>query len=130
MIKPLKYMLKEEAILTTERPRTINWRKPNKTRMTLFRLNTAYVLEPHTAIRREKRAGKNKDTNVGRFDETRGKQSLLTDNGYPTKNTQDSTDSIPCIAAVDGNSGVKPTLGYTQKSNTSYVCCSVNDLVR
>jgi len=48
----------EERILTAERAMTTNSRETNNTRIILFRLNTAYALEPHTAIRREKRVSK------------------------------------------------------------------------
>ena len=51
---------REEMILTIERPMTTNSREPNITTITLLRLNTAYVLEPHTAVSPEDRVGKKK----------------------------------------------------------------------
>jgi len=47
-------------ILTIERPMTTNSREPNITRIILLRSNTAYVLEPHTAVSPEGRVGKTK----------------------------------------------------------------------
>jgi len=49
-----KHMWKEEIILTTARARTSNSREPNMTRITLLRLNTAYALEPQTAVLQER----------------------------------------------------------------------------
>ena len=50
----------EEMVLTIERPMTTNSREPNITRIILLRSNTAYVLEPHTAVSPEDRVCKTK----------------------------------------------------------------------
>jgi hypothetical protein len=49
-IKPFRTHVERETILTNERPITTNSREPNMTRIILLRRNTAYALEPHTAI--------------------------------------------------------------------------------
>jgi len=51
---------KEEMSLTIAKPVITNSREPNMTRITSIRLNTAYPLEPNTAIRREGRVVKTK----------------------------------------------------------------------
>ena len=90
---------KEEMILTIERPTTTNSREPNMTRIILLRLNTAYALEPHTAIRREDRVVKMKKQ-ISIESIRLGRNKILTDNAYSTQNTQNCADSITCIATV------------------------------
>ena len=51
---------KEKMLLTIERPTTTNSREPNMTRIILLRSNTAYALEPHTAVSFQGRVGKMK----------------------------------------------------------------------
>jgi len=48
-LKPREYMWRE-MVLTIEWPTITNAREPNMTRIILLRLNTAYVLKPHTAV--------------------------------------------------------------------------------
>ena len=51
----IKHCRKEETIFTTARARATSSREPNRTRMVLLRLNTAYALEPHTATCKKER---------------------------------------------------------------------------
>ena len=89
---------------------TITSREPNKKRIILLRLNTAYALAPHTAIRRKRRVAKMAEAVVGHVDQTIGKKDPLTDNAYSTQNTHDRTDSIPHIATADKKIDVKPNV--------------------
>ena len=82
------------------------------TRIILLRRNTAYALEPHTAIGRRVHKVK-KEAIFGRVDQIRSrrKQDPLTGNAYSTQNTQDCADSITGIAAyICEFTDIRPTL--------------------